>query len=196
MFAMHLSNTKFNLLYCCSNSSSKGEVKVEAVFKAFILHRKYLNHKFLDFGFALTARSWIVRSFVDDEFVVDTKNWMYLSQTSSTYGFWSTFSSNIKSWSVISLSETIPSNFVLMNLWRFLIWCLCFSVYLEKEEFGKRQYVFFAKNLCKTTFKHGRCKTKKEEEKRGARLAGKCNRQATLAEAEQARFLSPPEKFG
>tara|TARA_B110000003_G_scaffold235447_1_gene239611 strand:- start:470 stop:655 length:186 start_codon:yes stop_codon:yes gene_type:complete len=42
----------------------------------------------------------------------------------------------------------------------------------------------------------GRCKTKKEEEKRGARLAGKCNRQATLAEAEQARFLSPPEKFG
>ena len=37
---------------------------------------------------------------------------------------------------------------------------------------------------------------KKEEEKRGARLAGKCNRQATLAEAEQARFLSPPEKFG
>jgi len=29
---------------------------------------------------------------------------MYLSQTSSTYGFWSTFSSNIKSWSVISLS--------------------------------------------------------------------------------------------
>ena len=37
---------------------------------------------------------------------------------------------------------------------------------------------------------------KQKEEKRGARLAGKCNRQATLAEAEQARFLSPPEKFG
>jgi len=36
----------------------------------------------------------------------------------------------------------------------------------------------------------------KKKRKRGARLAGKCNRQATLAEAEQARFLSPPEKFG
>lgn len=196
MFAMHLSNTKFNLLYCCSNSSSKGEVKVEAVFKAFILHRKYLNHKFLDFGFALTARSWIVRSFVDDEFVVDTKNWMYLSQTSSTYGFWSTFSSNIKSWSVISLSIFIRDDTIKLCFDELVTFLIDVFLCSEKEEFGKRQYVFFAKNLCKTTFKHGRCKTKKEEEKRGARLAGKCNRQATLAEAEQARFLSPPEKFG
>ena len=135
---------------------------------------------------------------------------MYLSQTSSTYGFWSTFSSNIKSWSVISLSIFIRDDTIKLcfdELVTFLI-----DVFLcsekeelgkrldffvsEKEEFGKRQYVFFAKNLCKTTYKHGRCKTKKEEGKRGARLAGKCNRQATLAEAEQARFLSPPEKFG
>lgn len=121
---------------------------------------------------------------------------MYLSQTSSTYGFWSTFSSNIKSWSVISLSIFIRDDTIKLCFDELVTFLIDVFLCSEKEEFGKRQYVFFAKNLCKTTLKHGRCKTKKEEEKRGARLAGKCNRQATLAEAEQARFLSPPEKFG
>lgn len=219
MFAMHLSKTKFILL----NSFEFNSIDwLFDSFNSFNLHRKYFNHKFLDFGFALTARSWIVRSFEKDE-EFDDKNWMYLSQTSSTYGFWSIFSSNIRSWSVISKSSLW---FAFPMFTTCCCWCATEAVlqqqqqkkkkkrklcgfwrkkkvrdpqeqktfYARKKQGGaRRSFVFSFKKLGTGYYTHGLCNSHSER-KRGARPAGNAIDRPRSLWSSKLVFLSPLEK--